>query len=284
LVFLKCKKCGREYQLDPSYKNYKGFHCECDGENLEKCIDIKKRIIKNRNILHNFVIFIGILALFLIGVVLLIIPAVKQDILNLFINYPQSIIAAVAVVVSTGSILIARESLKMQRKHNALSVKPIANITESDFVDTGKVGVRLENVGTGSMIIQKMKTSNKKGEQKDYLLEWMTPEVEEYLHNYTMKLEETTLKAGGNYDLLSYIYDPKDRKSWDRSFLIRKRLKDLIIQVEYADIYGNIQPEFVYPLNWFDRSIYREKDFKNIVKSDEMILSNEWEIVVRKKK
>jgi hypothetical protein len=231
---------------------------------------LKKRIYR------NLIITIDIIALVLVCFVLLI-PAVQQNILYLFINYPQPIIAVAAVIVSIFSILIARESLNMQRKHNTLSVKPIPNISEGDYVDTGKVEVLLENVGAGSMVIQKMKTFNKKGESKVNLFDWIDDEVKPFLNDHTTKLEENTLKVGNKYDLLSYKYDPTNDESWKRSFQIRKTLKDLIVQVEYADIYGNIQPEFVYPLNWFEKSIHREKDFKNIVKSYENILIDEWE-------
>jgi hypothetical protein len=201
-----------------------------------------------KNFFITVILIIGVLIVYF-----LLIQNPGHSILNTFTQYIQSVIALSAFIISIVSILIAGLTLNMQRKHNRLSVKPIPNITEMNYVDSGKIGLSLENVGIGPMIIKKIKSCKGETVKKDPF-EWLPEGFDHILTDYTLKFEGTAIPPMDHICLLYYDYDPKDNKSLNNSELIRSILAELEINVEYADVYDQIY-EYNYHLVGFGESI-----------------------------
>ncbi len=80
--------------------------------------------------------------------------------LNIDNEYLMSITSICAVVISTVSMVFTVIFSVLQIKHNKNSVRPISAIKVSDYEN--KISVRIENVGTGPLLIKKMIATNDK--------------------------------------------------------------------------------------------------------------------------
>ena len=64
-----------------------------------------------------------------------------------------------AVFISIVSLVFAIISSFIQMKHNKNSIKPITDIRVQDYEDL--LAVRIENVGTGPLVIKKLRFTRK---------------------------------------------------------------------------------------------------------------------------
>jgi hypothetical protein len=110
-------------------------------------------------------------------------------ILDKIINEPALIIATSAVVVSVCSIMVATVSLWIQRKHNILSVRPIAGIGRFDYV--GYIAIWVKNLGNGPMRVKSIKTTDNQGIRKGYPIDWMPSDIP--FARFRKNLENSTI-------------------------------------------------------------------------------------------
>ena len=78
--------------------------------------------------------------------------------INDILSNPTDFIAALALVTSIASIIIGFWGLWIQRKHNILSVKPIAAIGINDIAN--QIEITVVNNGTGPLIVKSIETLN----------------------------------------------------------------------------------------------------------------------------
>lgn len=172
--------------------------------------------------------------------------------LDEIINEPTLTIAISAVIVSICSIVIAVVSLWIQRKHNRITVRPVADIGRFNYV--GWIAIWVKNVGLGPMIVKSIETYDpQKGIIKDYPIDWMKGKMPSgfYFTRFRKNLEDSTIMAGDHEVLLEYEYNTSDPFDIENATQIRSILKDLKIRIKYENFYEEEQPEFVKSLDWF---------------------------------
>jgi len=144
-----------------------------------------------------------------------------------------------------GTILaffVAAFALWAQRKHNRLSVRPLAAVTCNDL--EGKIAVTLNNNGTGPLIIDTFRIFRRGEVVGDSLYtqlpDWMT------FRWYVGNVDGRSIAVGKSIELL--IYDDPSETFQEQ---VRSTLSGLEIRVTYRDIYKKMQPPYTRPLKWF---------------------------------
>lgn len=163
-----------------------------------------------------------------------------------------NLIPILALVVSFVSIGIGFLGLLIQRQHNILSVKPLGNIAMGNY--DIELGIAINNNGTGPLIIKSIRTIDNQGIQKKYPIDWIPAELQK---NITFqKLVEGAALINGKDPIMLLLFrlNPLQPAEVQQRDKIRSILKNLTIHITYSDIYGNLQPELVKKLDWFDKT------------------------------
>jgi len=175
---------------------------------------------------------------------------IVANLLEFMGKHADALIAVAALGVSIFTLL-------SQRKHDRISLRPLAAITLLDFDNCIKVTIR--NAGVGPMILSRVITQNKKtGAMKGYPIDWFSRQPFLW-NNFNKPAAGRVLAVGDQLELLHYSTDRLD----DQTEVQRKRdiniirsiLKDMTIQVAYMDIYDKAQPVASRDLAWFGRKI-----------------------------
>jgi hypothetical protein len=170
---------------------------------------------------------------------------------NAFGALASAAAAFLALLVSAISVGISVWAVKSQRKHNELSVRPLAEITVGDYEHS--LRVKLRNHGTGPMIVTAVTVSDG-AHSKPTVLGWM-PDLpsERPWTNFTDEVRDRTLAPGSELVLLELTeYDEEEGFAACRD-LVRAALAPLTVNVEYTDIYNNVMPPRRKDLSWFGR-------------------------------
>ncbi len=114
-------------------------------------------------------------------------------------------------------------------KHDILSVKPICDINPGDYED--RLFVQIRNVGIGPMVITKFWCKNDVREY-EAIIQMFNDEGITWTTFYET-LDGKTIPAG-KMCMLIEIRNP----SLPEKYQIRKRLSEVTVYVEYANIYG----------------------------------------------
>ena len=172
---------------------------------------------------------------------------------NAFGALASAAAAILALFISAISVWISIWSARTQRKHNQLSVRPLAEVAVADYENS--ISVKLRNNGTGPMIITAVTVSDAKY-TKDCLVEWM-PDLPggRPWNNFTHTLRHRTLQSGAVIVLLE-LTENEDARSFPMCRdLARKALAPLTIKVEYTDIYESVMNPCSKSLSWFGRRV-----------------------------
>jgi hypothetical protein len=163
----------------------------------------------------------------------------------------KAIIALSALFVSIVSVIFTFYALKIQRKHNRLSVKPIGDLFLGDYLDSKSV--ELYNNGVGPLLCKKIITKDKEGLIKDHIIDFL-PDLEVKGHGkiYTKK-GNFIIVAGEKVSLFSFEGDHNDNKFATVRDLIRSELSKLTLTIHYEDIYGKKMLPLIESLAWFGR-------------------------------
>ena len=164
----------------------------------------------------------------------------------------NSITAMCALVVSVLATCLAVWSAVTQRKHMKLSVKPIAAVPVGDFEQ--EIGVYLSNKGLGPMLVKKLEVTDKKGNAHSDLISHM-PELNEDTtwSSFHGSVDGSFLEQGKKFELLLLEGNPNSASFQKSRDLVRTHLKDLVIRVEYEDLYGQTMETVERELSWFGR-------------------------------
>lgn len=139
------------------------------------------------------------------------------------------IVSICAVVISTLSMISTIIFSKLQVKHNKNSVKPISAIKLSDYED--KIAVKIQNVGTGPLIIKKLVFKNNSMEAPMLLA--MMPKVDQAWSTFVESVDGWTIPVGGEIILLEICPESDEIK-----MSVRRRLFEITAFLEYVDIYN----------------------------------------------
>jgi hypothetical protein len=163
----------------------------------------------------------------------------------------SALVALVAVCVSFVSVLLTVWSVTGQRKHNRLSVRPLASISLADCED--RLTVRLDNNGVGPLIVQKILVSDGQS-VKNSVIDWMPDLPYGFQWNaFNKDLQARSLAPGKKIVLLQLIGDPADAKFGLARDLCRGCLKKLTVELHYTDVYNKAMTPANRSLSWFGR-------------------------------
>lgn len=170
---------------------------------------------------------------------------------NAFSALASAAAAFLALVVSGISVGISVWAAQSQRKHNELSVRPLAEITVGDYEDS--LRVKLRNHGIGPMIVTAITVSDGVN-AKPTLLEWMPglPGSRPWT-NFTDEVRDRTLAPGSEMILLELTEYKGEVGFADCRNMVRKALAPLTVNVEYTNIYNTVMPPRRKALSWFGR-------------------------------
>jgi hypothetical protein len=140
-------------------------------------------------------------------------------------------------ILSICALIVAYITYYSSRKHNYLSVKPIAYILPKDYED--HVCVILQNKGTGPLITKSIKFINDETkEEKKYLIDFVPALKNGEKYSNFSKANKYILTPNEDKILLEYTFR-KDSKSFEENKrIIRKALKDIRIVITYTGVYN----------------------------------------------
>ncbi len=172
---------------------------------------------------------------------------------NAFGALASAAAAILALFVSCISVWISISSARTQRRHNELSVRPLAEVTVADYENS--LRVKLRNNGSGPMIVLTVTVSDGSNAHSS-LIEWMPAlPLGRPWNTFTHALHHRTLQAGAEIILLE-LTEHKGEKNFsvcrDR---VRAALAPLTVNVEYTDIYDTRMRPCQKPLSWFGRNL-----------------------------
>jgi hypothetical protein len=170
---------------------------------------------------------------------------------NAFGALASAAAAFLALLVSGLSVWISIWTAQSQRKHNELSVRPLAEITVADFENS--LRIKLWNHGIGPMIVTAVSVSDGK-DAKPTLLAWM-PDLpgDRLWTNFTDIVRDRTLAPGNELILLELTEHEGEVGFSDCRVPVRQALAPLTVNVEYTNIYNTVMPPRTKSLAWFGR-------------------------------
>jgi hypothetical protein len=147
-------------------------------------------------------------------------------------------IADVMVAIAAGAISlialgVALWTALLQRQHNRLSVRPLAQILVRDL--RGHIRVKLYNNGTGALISA-------------------MPDGGEWGF-FVGNVDGRSIRPGASINLLDLKYDESSKPELEFSRQVRTALQHLTVSVKYGDIYGKKMPVYEKALDWFGRTL-----------------------------
>jgi hypothetical protein len=170
---------------------------------------------------------------------------------NAFGAIASAAAAFLALLISAVSLFVAARTLSVQRKHNALSVRPLAEVTVADYENSLRVKVR--NNGSGPMVI-KVITVGDGNSTKDSLIDWMPalPTGRPWT-TFSHSLRNRSLLPTAEIVLLELTEFPGEIGFDLCRNTVRTALSKLSVNVEYSDIYNSNMDPQIKPLTWFGR-------------------------------
>jgi hypothetical protein len=166
---------------------------------------------------------------------------------------PEVIIAICALVTSVVSLGFSIYFGWCIRDHSRRSVKPLPYVAPSDFENL--LAVRLWNYGTGPMILQKVMSHNYRDELSGHLID-LLPSLPNGLHfnNYVKVQSGRAIPPGESLDLFEFSIDDIDTNAIAYRDKLRIFLSQLVIYVNYTDIYETTFSTYKRDLTWFQRN------------------------------
>ena len=160
-------------------------------------------------------------------------------------------VAGAAFVVSVVALYVAHATLKHQRRHNLLSVRPIPIVTVADYEDSLRIKIR--NHGSGPLIVKNVQVADGTS-VKESLVDWM-PELPTGMAwtTFVGPVKSRSLLPGSEIALLELSGDSADAKFGRARDVVRSALSPLRVVVEYTDIYDSDFEPHTKGLSWFGR-------------------------------
>lgn len=166
----------------------------------------------------------------------------------------QDILARIdwGAVIAFFALIFTAITLRVQRKHNRLSVKPIAIISAADYEN--ELAVYLQNKGTGPLIIKELSFIIQDGRKENALIDFFDSDFDNVSWSTFVKdINGWAILPNESKTLIKLNGYPED----EEFLLLRERVRRVLapIQVEllYQDIYENDMARKVRKLDWFAR-------------------------------
>lgn len=173
------------------------------------------------------------------------------NVANAFGAIASAAAAFLALVVSAFAVGISVWAVRSQRKHNELSVRPLAEVTVADYENS--LRVKLRNNGVGPMIVKEVTVCD--GQiTKSSVVEWMPalPTGRPWT-TFSHALKDRTLQPASEIILLELTTYEGEQGFAQCRDLVRSTLAKLTVNVEYTDIYNKAMPIRSKSLSWFGR-------------------------------
>jgi len=93
-------------------------------------------------------------------------------------------------------------------------------------------------------------------ETKTSIIAWLPKQLPNGVNysEYLTSHKDWTLRSGEKAEMIKVLCDPKEPKQRDVRDALRKDLGQLVVEVEYEDLYGNKMPTMKRPLTYFSRT------------------------------
>jgi hypothetical protein len=138
------------------------------------------------------------------------------------------------------------------RDHNKRSVRPLPYVEASDFEN--ELSVRLWNNGPGPLILKKVIALHEKEKLSGHLIDLVpSPPDNLFFNNFSKVSSGIAVLPGNSLNLLDFGVDENDAKAVRYRDQLRDFLGNLVVQVEYTDIYELPFPIYMKDLTWFHR-------------------------------
>ena len=168
------------------------------------------------------------------------------------------IVPVFTVITSIVAIVFTYIGLRIQRKHNFKTLKPIGKIRSFDY--ESNISLRIDNYGTGPLIIKAVYL-NGNDINEDGIIDYIPDEFADSLiwKNFTGSYPGRAIPPNENLELLAWSPTTYKKKNKDKIESDKKRLreilKDMTIKVEYHGIYENETFTDEMELSWYARNL-----------------------------
>lgn len=177
----------------------------------------------------------------------------KPDLANAIAAIASAAVALLAFVISVVSVYVSHATLKHQRQHNVLSVRPIPMVSVADYEN--RLTVKLCNNGTGPLIVTGLSVRNG-SVSKEALIYWMPPLPDgQDWATYVGPVTKRSIPATGEITLIELAGDEKDKLFATGRDAVRTALGPLTVVIQFTDVYGSRFEAHEKSLRWFSRSI-----------------------------
>jgi len=155
-------------------------------------------------------------------------------------------------IVAICALIVAYITYNSSKKHNFLSVKPIAYILPKDYEDS--VCIILQNKGTGPLITKSIKFINDETkEEKKYLIDFIPNLKNNAKWSNFSKSQKYILSPNEDKILLEYTLHEKSQSFEENKLIIRNALKDIRVVITYSGVYNEKEETLDFKLKWYGR-------------------------------
>lgn len=180
---------------------------------------------------------------------------------KLFRDYPAQFSALVALCalllslcVAIVSINFTARALRLQREHNFKSVIPFAKIWIGDYQDN--LEVKVCNVGIGPLLVERFTVSSTSApnQKKSNVVDWMPEQPNEiYYSHFVRDLNGWCIAPNTEVMIFQLEGDSDDELFAAFRDAVRTSLSELVVTLEYKDIYDRKMPTQDKDFQWFGR-------------------------------
>ena len=156
------------------------------------------------------------------------------------------------LVIGIIALFFTAISLRVQRKHNRLSVKPIAIVSVADYENV--LAVRLQNKGTGPLIIKNLSFIDQNGKIKKALIDFFGSDFKNVVWStFVADIDGWAILPNEAKTLIELNGDLTDNEFVRVRDNVRKVLAQIQVELIYQDIYEKDMPKKIRKLDWFAR-------------------------------
>jgi hypothetical protein len=142
--------------------------------------------------------------------------------------------------------------LQVQRKHNKLSVKPIAIVSVADYEN--ELAVRLQNKGTGPLIIKNLSFTDSSGKIEKSIIDFIDSSFKNVVWStFVADIGGWAILPNETKTLIELNGDSADKEFVRVRDKVGKVLAQIQVELLYQDIYENDMPKKIRKLDWFAR-------------------------------
>ncbi|WP_424681019.1 hypothetical protein [Frateuria sp. YIM B11624] len=174
----------------------------------------------------------------------------NQGITNALATIASAVAALLALFVSFVSLVVAGRSVRVQHKHNKLSVRPLPEVTVADFENI--LRVKLRNHGSGPLLIKSLRVHGYDGSHET-LVDAVPALPQRLWTNFCGNVDGRSLLPGSEIVLLELVEEKGELGFKGSRDLARKALALAVVSVDYSDVYESGFQPYKKSLEWFGR-------------------------------